>query len=64
MQQLLFARWIGFCVACPSACKQGVLKAVANVNDILAPKLLGMDVTDQSRIDKLMVEECPGGAKV
>ena len=35
----------------------GVLKAVANVNDILAPKLLGMDVTDQTKIDKMMVEE-------
>ena len=30
---------------------------MANVNDILAPKLIGMDVTDQSKIDKLMVEE-------
>ena len=35
---------------------RGVLKAVANVNDIIAPKLVGMDVTDQTRIDKLMVE--------
>ena len=34
-----------------------MLKAVANVNDVLAPKLLGLDVTDQSKIDKLMVEE-------
>lgn len=24
----------------------GVLKAVSNVNDILAPKLVGLDVTD------------------
>jgi len=35
---------------------KGVLKAVASVNDIIAPKLVGMDVTDQTRIDKLMVE--------
>merc|ERR1719468_77864 len=39
---------------------KGVLKAVANVNDILAPKLLGMDVTDQSKIDKFMVETIDG----
>merc|ERR1719209_328406 len=35
---------------------KGVLKAVSNVNDILAPKLVGLDVTKQSEIDKLMVE--------
>lgn len=35
----------------------GVLKAVSNVNDILAPKLVGLDVTDQAKIDKMMVEE-------
>merc|ERR1712127_1070087 len=39
---------------------KGVLKAVANVNDIIAPKLLGMDVTDQEVIDKVMVEELDG----
>jgi len=39
---------------------KGVLKAVANVNEILAPKLVGMDVTEQSKIDKLMVEEIDG----
>mmetsp|Transcript_74567 Transcript_74567/g.131908 ORF Transcript_74567/g.131908 Transcript_74567/m.131908 type:complete len:724 (-) Transcript_74567:108-2279(-) len=39
---------------------KGVQKAVANVNDILAPKLVGMDVSDQSKIDKLMVEEIDG----
>ncbi len=39
-------------------CEQwGVLKAVSNVNDILAPKLVGLDVTDQTKIDKMMVEE-------
>lgn len=39
---------------------KGVLKAVSNVNDILAPKLVGLDVTDQAKIDKLMVEEIDG----
>jgi len=39
---------------------KGVLKAVANVNDIIGPKLVGMDVTQQSTIDKLMVEELDG----
>lgn len=39
---------------------KGVLKAVANVNDIIAPKLIGMDVTQQTAIDKLMVEELDG----
>merc|ERR1719301_128112 len=36
---------------------KGVLKAVANVNDIIGPRLIGMDVTQQTAIDKLMVEE-------
>merc|ERR1719436_1515215 len=39
---------------------KGVLKAVANVNDIIGPKLVGMDCTDQAGIDKLMVEEMDG----
>merc|ERR1719394_332610 len=39
---------------------KGVLKAVSNVNDIIGPKLVGMDVTQQSKIDKLMVEELDG----
>jgi len=39
---------------------KGVLKAVSNVNDVLAPKLVGMDVTDQSKIDNLMVQELDG----
>ena len=30
---------------------KGVLKAVANVNDIIAPALLGMDPTKQKEID-------------
>merc|ERR1712232_710484 len=33
---------------------KGVLKAVANVNNIIAPKLIGMDVTQQETIDKKM----------
>lgn len=35
---------------------KGVLKAVANVNDIIAPELIGFDVTDQRMIDKIMIE--------
>merc|ERR550532_1248755 len=39
---------------------KGVLKAVKNVNEVIAPKLVGMDVTEQTKIDKLMVEELDG----
>ncbi|MFI5341354.1 MAG: phosphopyruvate hydratase [Candidatus Methylomirabilales bacterium] len=35
---------------------KGVLKAVANVNQIIAPKLLGMDPARQVEIDRLMIE--------
>lgn len=35
---------------------KGVLKAVANINDVIAPELIGMDVTDQRTIDKKMLE--------
>ncbi|AEG61797.1 phosphopyruvate hydratase [Desulforamulus ruminis] len=35
---------------------KGVLKAVDNVNEIIAPELIGMDVTDQIGIDQLMIE--------
>ncbi|EEQ99865.1 enolase, putative [Perkinsus marinus ATCC 50983] len=39
---------------------KGVLKAIKNVNDIIAPAFIGKDVTDQAGIDKLMVEELDG----
>merc|ERR1719359_356101 len=39
---------------------KGVLKAVSNVNDLIRPKVLGMDVTRQEAIDKLMVEVMDG----
>merc|ERR1719271_256602 len=39
---------------------KGVLKAVDNVNNLIAPKLIGMDVTKQKEIDKLMVEVIDG----
>jgi len=39
---------------------KGVLKAVANVNNLIAPKLIGLDVTKQVQIDKLMVEQLDG----
>lgn len=35
---------------------KGVLKAVSNVNDILGPAVMGMDVTDQEAIDKTMID--------
>jgi len=34
---------------------KGVLKAVANVNDKIAPELAGYDVFDQNQIDEIMV---------
>jgi enolase len=35
---------------------KGVLKAVNNVNEIIAPALIGYDVTMQAFLDKLMIE--------
>ncbi|CAM3392093.1 phosphopyruvate hydratase [Pseudostreptobacillus hongkongensis] len=35
---------------------KGVLKAVENVNDIIAEAVIGMDALDQVAIDKLMIE--------
>jgi enolase len=35
---------------------KGVLKAVANVNDVIAPMLVGMDPTQQEEIDNMMIE--------
>jgi enolase len=35
---------------------KGVLKAVQNVNNVIAEELMGMDVTDQAGIDKKMIE--------
>lgn len=34
---------------------KGVLKAVSNVNDVIAEELYGWDVTDQSGLDKTMI---------
>ena len=34
----------------------GVLKAMRNVEDLIAPKLVGRDVTEQREIDELMIE--------
>jgi enolase len=39
---------------------KGVLKAVENVNTLIAPKLVGMDVRDQKGIDDAMVKELDG----
>lgn len=35
---------------------KGVLKAVENVNDIIAPRLIGREVTNQREIDNLLIE--------
>jgi enolase len=35
---------------------KGVLKAVANVNDVIGPKLIGMDPAKQAEIDLMMIE--------
>jgi len=35
---------------------KGVLKAVENVNNIIAPKLLGVPVTDQALVDRMLIE--------
>lgn len=35
---------------------KGVLKAVANVNNTIAPEVIGLDVADQTGIDSLMIE--------
>jgi enolase len=35
---------------------KGVLTAVANVNDIIAPKILGLDAVDQAYIDNILIE--------
>ena len=35
---------------------KGVLKAIANVRDIIAPGLLGMDAAEQKTIDNIMIE--------
>ncbi|MBC2168000.1 phosphopyruvate hydratase [Listeria booriae] len=35
---------------------KGVLKAVENVNDIIADKIIGFDVTDQIGLDEAMIE--------
>jgi len=45
---------------------KGVLKAVANVNDVIAPKLVGLDPSRQSEIDRLMIalDDTPNKAKL
>jgi enolase len=35
---------------------KGVLKAVSNINNIIAPKLIGFEITKQQDIDKLMIK--------
>ncbi|NLK12653.1 MAG: phosphopyruvate hydratase [Candidatus Phytoplasma sp.] len=35
---------------------KGVLKAVNNVNEVIAPEVIGLDVTDQVGVDRLLIE--------
>ena len=35
---------------------KGVSKAVKNVNEIIAPVIVGMDATDQEKLDKILIE--------
>lgn len=35
---------------------KGVLKAVANVNEVIAPELVGMDIFEQNTIDQIMID--------
>jgi enolase len=35
---------------------KGVLKAVSNVNNIIAPKLLGLEITNQQEMDNIMIK--------
>ena len=37
-------------------CGKGVLQAVKNVNEVIAPAIVGMDATQQRAIDKTMIE--------
>merc|ERR1712100_192013 len=39
---------------------KGVHKAVKNVNEVIAPKIMGLDPTKQEEIDKMMVETLDG----
>ncbi|AKP51958.1 phosphopyruvate hydratase [Cyclobacterium amurskyense] len=34
---------------------KGVLKAVSNVNDVIAPELIGFDIFEQNQIDEIMI---------
>lgn len=35
---------------------KGVLKAVANINEIIAPQLIGLDSSRQAEVDRIMIE--------
>jgi len=39
---------------------KGVLKAVSNINDIIAPALVGKDPTKQREVDEFMIKELDG----
>lgn len=35
---------------------KGVLQAIENVNEVIAPEIVGLDATDQAYLDKLLIE--------
>lgn len=35
---------------------KGVLKAIANIHDVIAPKLIGLDISGQEKIDQVMLD--------
>lgn len=35
---------------------RGVLKAIANIHEVISPRLVGMDATDQFQIDQMLIE--------
>ncbi|MFZ0929964.1 MAG: phosphopyruvate hydratase [Syntrophobacteraceae bacterium] len=35
---------------------KGVLKAVSNVNEVIAPRMIGMDATRQAELDRMLIE--------
>lgn len=35
---------------------KGVLKAIQNIKEVIAPKIIGLDVTEQSELDRILIE--------
>ena len=39
---------------------KGVLKAIANIHEVIRPRLVGLDCRDQKEVDRVMVQELDG----